>query len=496
MILEQSLQGLPDSTQKLEALLHAYGDSLFVIDRDGVVLDYKAGSVMQMMHSPGRFLRKKIYDVLPAESGIQFMNALRELRARNSAVTIEYSLPGALGEIWYEARLIPQTSPQVIVIVRDITRFKRSEEKIKTQLEQLAALRSIDLAITSGMDLKLTLSVVIEHVRSQLKIDAAAVLLLNEQNEIEFAAGQGFLTTALQHTRLRPGEGYAGLAILQNRFVHVADLRDRRTDLLRSPFFSMENFVSYYAVPLVAKGQALGVLEIFHRASLKSDPDWINFMNTLAGQAAIAIENAMLFKNLQVSNNELTQAYERTIEGWARALHLRDRETEEHTRRVAELTVQLARLVGLGEDELVHIRRGAVLHDIGKVAIPDSILLKPGPLDEEEWKLMRRHPTIAVELLRPIAYLEPALDIPGAHHEKWDGSGYPQGLAGGNIPIAARVFALADVYDALTSDRPYRSAWTETEAVDYIRDQDGKSFDPHLTPAFLEMVGNHREIAV
>jgi len=497
MIIDLSVQNLPDANQKLEALLHAFGDSLFVIDRDGTILDYKAGNVMQLYNPSAKFLRRKVYDILPAEAGIKFMNALRDLRGKNSVVTIEYSLPTPLGEGWYESRLVPHSTGHVIVLVRDISKYKKSEAKIKIQLEQLAALHAIDLAITSGMDLKLTLSVILEHVRTQLKVDAASVLLLDRPSQhLEFAAGLGFLTTALQHTRLRVGEGYAGRAIQERRFVHVADLKTRRTDILRSPHFNQENFVAYYAVPLIAKDQALGVLEIFHRAALQSDPDWLNYMNTLAGQAAIAIDNAMLFRNLELSNAELTMAYEKTIEGWARALHLRDKETEEHTRRVAEMTVRLARLMGLPEADLLHMRRGAILHDIGKVAIPDSILLKPGPLNEDEWTLMRRHPVIATELLEPIAYLQPALDIPHSHHEKWDGSGYPDGLTQDAIPIAARVFALADVYDALTSDRPYRAAWTKTEAVDYIRAQEGSHFDPRITPAFLQMVTEQKDTSL
>jgi putative nucleotidyltransferase with HDIG domain len=211
-------------------------------------------------------------------------------------------------------------------------------------------------------------------------------------------------------------------------------------------------------------------------------------MDTLAGQAAIAIDSAIMFKDVQWSNAELRMAYDKTIEGWSRALDLRDKETEDHTQRVTEMTIQLARRLGIPDAELVHIRRGAILHDIGKVSISDSILLKAGRLTEEEWIIMRRHPLIAVELLSPISYLAPALHIPRSHHEKWDGTGYPDGLAGEQIPLAARIFTLADVYDALMSDRPYRKAWSKAETLEYIRAQAGIHFDPQTVPAFLEMV--------
>ena len=224
------------------------------------------------------------------------------------------------------------------------------------------------------------------------------------------------------------------------------------------------------------------------RTTLEADSDWLNFMDTLAGQAAIAIDNAILFKDLQWSNTELMLAYDKTIEGWARALNLRDRETEIHTRRVTELTLRLARRMGIPEADLVHIRRGAILHDIGKVSISDSILLKAGPLNNEEWTIMRRHPLIAVELLSPIAYLAPALAIPRSHHEYWEGGGYPDGLVRENIPLAARLFALADVYDALTSDRPYRRAWSQADTLTFIRANAGKQFDPQIVPVFISMI--------
>lgn len=178
------------------------------------------------------------------------------------------------------------------------------------------------------------------------------------------------------------------------------------------------------------------------------------------------------------------------IRNWSDVLQLRDHETRDHTRRVTAMTLQLAKRIGLPDAELIHIRRGAALHDIGKVAVPDSILFKPGPLNEEEWSIMRRHPIIAAEMIAPLPHLAPALSIPRSHHEKWDGSGYPDGLAGEGIPLSARIFAFADVYDALTSERPYRPAWTPADALDYIRGQSGIHFDPSITPIFIRLFSN------
>jgi putative nucleotidyltransferase with HDIG domain len=275
---------------------------------------------------------------------------------------------------------------------------------------------------------------------------------------------------------------------LERRLIHVPDLETNRMDFGRAPLFAGESFVSYYGVPLIAKGRVLGVLEIFQRSLLNPDADWLTFLKTIAGQAAIAIDNAIMFKELQISNIELNLAYDVTIEGLSRALDLRDNEMEEHTHRITEVTLKLAAALGVADTELVHLRRGAILHDIGKVAIPDHILFKPGPLVEDEWRIMRRHPVIAVELLAPVTYLNPAMDIPHWHHEKWDGTGYPDRLEGERIPFSARLFAFADVYDALISNRPYRPAWSKQNAIQYIESQAGKHFDPKIMPTFLGLI--------
>jgi putative nucleotidyltransferase with HDIG domain len=362
-------------------------------------------------------------------------------------------------------------------------------EQTENQVQQLSALREIDRAISSSFDLRVTLNIVLNQILTQLKVDAASVLLFNPHMQtLEYTAGRGFRTEALQRTHLRLGEGFAGRAALERKLIYIPDLRERKTDFLRSPYFLAEGFVAYYSVPLIAKGQVKGVLEVFHRAPLASGPNWVSLLETLAGQVAIAIDNTQLFDYLQRSNADLAVAYDATIEGWSHALDLRDKETEGHSQRVTEMTMQLARSLGIGEAELVHVRRGALLHDIGKMGVSDSILLKPDKLTDEEWVLMRKHPQLAFNMLAPITYLKPALDIPYCHHEKWDGTGYPRGLKGEQIPLAARIFAVVDVYDALTSDRPYRKAWSNVKALEYIRELASKHFDPKVVESFLQVV--------
>ena len=191
---------------------------------------------------------------------------------------------------------------------------------------------------------------------------------------------------------------------------------------------------------------------------------------------------------LREANAQLLNAYEATIEGLSHALDLRDRETEGHSQRVTEVTVRLAQASNISDEEIVHLRRGALLHDIGKIGIPDSILHKPDSLTPEEWVIMRKHPQFAYDMLSPIEYLHPALDIPYSHHEKWDGTGYPRGLKAEQIPMSARLFAIADVWDAVTSDRPYRPAWTEEQARAYIHEQSGKHFDPQVVELFFKVI--------
>jgi PAS domain S-box-containing protein len=381
---------------------------------------------------------------------------------------------------------------QVLTLVGNIAanaiRRATLHEQTEQHVQRLLTLHAVDMAIASNFDLRYTLDVLLTHITVNLNVDAADVLLLNRETQtLSFAAGMGFRSEALQHTRLRVGEGHAGRAALLERVVSIPNLPEAGGDFVRSPMFATEGFVSYFGVPLVVKSQVIGVMEILQRAPFNPERDWLEFMETLAQQAAIAIENAQLFGSLQRSHTELALAYDTTLEGWSRALDLRDHETEGHTRRVTEMTLRLATAMGLDDGHMLHMRRGALLHDIGKMGIPDNILLKPGPLTDEEWEIMRRHPDYAYHLLKPIQFLRSSLDIPYCHHEKWDGTGYPRGLKGEEIPLAARIFAIADVWDALRSDRPYRSGWPEEQVRDYIRTRAGTHFDPRAVDAFLSL---------
>lgn len=381
-----------------------------------------------------------------------------------------------------------EEAKRIIVSMVDITEQKKTEQQLKLQLQRLGALRAVDLAINASIDLEITLRVLVNQITTQLEVDAAAVLMYNPATQmLTFAAGEGFIGDEIKKTRLRIGESLAGRAALDRRTVIVPDIA-KSVDRFSFLDSRTEDFHAYVGVPLIAKGGVKGVLEVFLRRPFDVDEQWLEFLKAMADQASIAIENATLFNDVQNANIKLMHAYDATIEGWARALELRDGETEGHSERVTSLTLELCRRMGIPEEEQIHIRRGAFLHDIGKMAIPDSILFKPDTLDEEEWKVMREHPSLALQFLSPVEFLRPAMDIPYCHHESWDGSGYPRGLAGKEIPLNARIFSVVDCWDALKSDRPYRKAWQDEKIVDYLRGEAGKRYDPDVIQVFLQML--------
>ncbi len=423
------------------------------------------------LHNPNKEKENLAAELLLANKELAFLNEEKEKRAAELRL--------ANKELAFQNEEKEKRAAELLLANRDIAR----------RLQNIQALQKIDRAILGSQDLNLTLHVVLEQANSELNVDAAAILLLNPGSQLlEFAAGIGFHSKAIERSRLRLGEGLGGLAALEGKTMSVTDLVEKSTQFVRTSLLSEEGFVNYFSAPLIAKGKIEGVLEVFHRLPFTPDKDWLDFLEVLAGQAAIAIDSATAFAKLQRSNRELFNAYDATIEGWSRALDLRDKETEGHSQRVTEMTMKLAVMAGVGDEKLAHVRRGALLHDIGKMGIPDSILLKPGQLTDEEWIVMKKHPVFAMEFLSPIAYLRPALDIPYCHHEKWDGSGYPRGLKGEQIPLAARLFAVVDVWDALRYDRPYRQGWTEEKLIKHIRSLSGTHLDPKAVELFVKLL--------
>lgn len=478
-----------DATLQLDAIFRAFPDLLFSINTEGRILDYRAGNASALFLPPEQFLGRRIQAVLPEDIGAKFGRAIDEAFKTGRVIPIEYLLKVPDGECWFEARLVRLDESRVVAIVRDVTERIKNTEKIQSQLRRLSALHAVDAAITASFDLNVTLSVILRQMINQLGVDAIDVLVLNPVTHmLEFAASQGFRRKRLQTLSLMIGQGYAGQAALERRTISVYDFNSQPAGFLFPPEIVQEKFANYFAVPLIAKGQVKGVLEVYQRSVSSPDDEWLDFLATIAAQTAVAIDSATLFQDLQRTNAELSLAYDSAIESWAQVLELSNRESGAHAYRVVDLTLQLARNMGVDEDQLVHYRRGALLHDVGKLGISENILNKPGPLDEAEWKIMQSHSQLAYQLLLSVNYLAPALDIPHYHHEHWDGSGYPDGLKGEQIPFSARLFSIVDVYDALTSSRPYRSAWPRQAALEYIEQQSGKFFDPEVVKGFLRMM--------
>lgn len=358
-------------------------------------------------------------------------------------------------------------------------------EQTQKRLKELATLHIIDLAIVHTTDIAVTMEICSSQIFDHFKADALDIRVFNAAtNTLECVARRGFVNHIEETVALQYGASLAERAALERRSVQSSDVDAAAWNTLAA----CEGFGYGIAVPLIARGELKGVLELFYRSLFRPKQEWMEFLNVISQQVAIAIDSIQSFQALRRSREEIEQAYNATIEGWSRALDLRDKATEGHSLRVTAMTLKLAQAAGMSEQELVHVRRGALLHDIGKIAIPDTILLKQGPLTDEEWAIMQRHPQYAFDMLAPIEYLRPALDIPYCHHEKWDGSGYPRGLRGEQIPLAARIFAVVDVWDALTNTRPYRQAWSHEQALSYIKAQAGAHFDPEVVDLFLQLL--------
>ncbi len=360
-----------------------------------------------------------------------------------------------------------------------------TEQTLGASLEQLQVLREIDFAIIRHNHLRPSLQAIIPIIADYFQADAVEILSFDEIDETFCRmVGCGFINGSFD-VPFAAVKGIPGLVLKNQQPVVLSDIYQYE-DIRVLPFCYEEKIVSGYSVPLITSDRVQGVLQVFFRTQTALEPAHVQFLEMLAFQVAIAVENTLLWERHQKAMKELITAYATTLEGWIAALDLRDNETEQHSRRVMVATLEIAKAMGMSPDELIQIRRGALLHDIGKIGIPDSILHKPGPLSDVEWTVMRQHPDLALHMLSDTPFMDCAREIPYCHHERWDGSGYPRGLKGEEIPLAARIFAVVDVWDALMTDRPYRKAWNEMQVIQYLRENSGTLFDPSAVNAFFK----------
>lgn len=453
---------------------------------------YVNDSVARQAHKEkSELIGQKFVDVNPGIENtplFKILNQCMETHSPDKMINEFVYSGGSKG--WFELSIQP-IADGLLILSLDITEHKKSEKQIESQYRCLASLRAIDLAILGTTDMRLAFKTILEETKARLEVDIVQIELFNSHTlMLESIAVIGNRSRAMEHISVHLGEGIGGKAALERCTVSIPNLVDT---LYTGPLGSVmvkEDACAAYSTPLLSKGILIGVLNVILRSPFFASHEWLIFFETLAGQTAMVIANGKANEKLLKNNFDMKMAYDNTIEGWSRALDLRDKETEGHTQRVTEFTLKLASLSGIEEEELVHVRRGALLHDIGKMGIPDSILLKQDKLSDEEWVIMKKHPLYAYDLLSPIAYLRPALDIPYYHHEKWDGTGYPNGKKGEEIPLVARLFAVVDVWDALRSDRPYRQAWSEEKVYKHIRSLAGTHFDPKAVGLFFNCVND------
>jgi putative nucleotidyltransferase with HDIG domain len=386
-------------------------------------------------------------------------------------------------------------NPIVSTAIQDITRVSQSlllleqsvGDQMKLKQSQLRALMSVGQVINSSLGLRRVLEEVMDSLIGLIHAERGFLMLRESNGELAVQIARGIAHINLDEEAFKVSKTVVRKVVESGAPVLTTNAQaDPRFDAQLS--VAAYQLRSILCVPLKLKDDLIGVLYVDNRAHAGIfKENELELISAFADQAAVAIDSARLFEDLQESHRELERAYQATLEGWVRALDLRDKETEGHTQRVTKLTERLARSIGVEGDALIHITRGALLHDIGKMAIPDGILLKPGQLTDEERLLIQKHPVYAYEMLSPIDFLVPAIDIPYCHHEKWDGSGYPRGLRGKEIPFAARIFPVIDVWDALTSNRPYRKALPQYEVRERIKAESGKHFDPVVVDAFMEL---------
>ncbi|MGC1378836.1 MAG: HD domain-containing phosphohydrolase [Anaerolineales bacterium] len=381
---------------------------------------------------------------------------------------------------------------QVLVTLALITEQRQAKTKMQQRLRELEVLYESSMMFSRLMSPKAIAEKMLDLLAKKMNWHHTVIRQYHPESDtlellafnLPQSASQEERSVAEERfkTLQRPSQGLSGWVVQNGQAL-------RSNDLKKEPrYFEVFSGVCCgLYVPIKIAERVIGAI------SIESErPKAFSLMDerlviALARQAATAMDDAQLFDHLKHSNTELASAYDATIENCARALDLRDK-NEGHSQRVTEMALRLAQSMGVSEEEMAHIRRGALLHDIGKMSVPDRILLKPGPLTDKQWAVMKKHPIFAYEMLSPIQYLQPALDIPYCHHEKWDGSGYPRGLKGVQIPLAARIFAVVNVWDALCSDRPYRARWAEEEAREYISSSSGAHFDPQVVDAFMQML--------
>ncbi len=491
---KQAEERLRQHEALLNSILQTTRDGYILLDADGKFLEVNRSYANLIGYDPPELIGKTIADVEAMQTPAEIEKTIHEIQTQGALLfeTRHRHRQGHWIEVEVSVTHMPQEGGKMVVFVRDIRErlamqraLYQAKGHIERQLEEMTVLRNIDSAIISIKDHRELTYILLSQIGSMKGILAALLLTKTAQQSWSCKAAYPDTMQGRTDQLLRLLETVLSGFINNQQPLFLNQLEVPDCQALAP---ENEEGFSLALLPLIYTEKWLSALMICAKGAEFFDEEWQDFARALAMQTSIALSNINLYEQLSKKHQELLEAYQATLDAWSRTLEIRDKETMGHTRRVVEISLHLARALGLSEEELEVFRRGAILHDIGKINTPDAILLKPGKLNDEQIAIMRQHPLDAREMVKGIRILEEALDIPLYHHERWDGSGYPFGLKGEEIPLSARIFAVADVWDALTSDRPYRPAWTKQSVKQYILENAGRQFDPTVVAKFIELL--------
>lgn len=417
-------------------------------------------------------------EVLNPDKGVENTRAVQA--QNNVPVRVERTITTRNGEKriidLYLSSIVLENEKAIIGTAVDITNRKQREHELEVIAEMGEAYRINNTR-------EEVLSIALLKLVDILKADGVFIEIVDIDDSTNAMIKASGNWKRLEQLPIDPSQGLSGHIMSTGQ--PYLNTRASKDPYLLYPEV-IKGYSSLAGVPLITSGLTFGAIVIgAHHIFSEND---LRLLKAIGDLTASAMHRTALFEKTRTQASELKQAYNSTLEGWALALELRDKETQGHSVRIANLSVKLARRMGIPEDQMENLRRGALLHDIGKLGVPDTILLKQGKLTGEEWAIMQKHPTYAYEMLSQIKDFKDSIDIPYCHHEWWDGSGYPRGLEGEQIPLAARIFSIVDVWDALTSNRPYRAAWQRKDAMAHIINQAGTHFDPRVVDEFVRMV--------
>lgn len=503
---KQFMIALQESEQRYRSVVETSPDAIMIADMSGALLscNRRTADLLGYAH-PEELLGTKVLNLIIPPERRRAMHSLKRILRDGGIRDEEFPVMRKNGEIFItelSGNLVrdAQGKPRFMMgIARDVTARKQTEEELRRLNRALRATSACNQALVRAADEKELLSEVCRTIVLEGGYRFAWVAMCLDGQSIPKPAAwyrpqSSRLAESLCRVENKQTDGPLAQALANLVPVTVENTASASYGEVWQRGLMDVGLRSMAALPLHFEGQPYGALMIYSQESWAFDDQEMTLLDEMAADLSFGIhglrvraDRRVAWNLLEQSKTDLEAAYDATLEGWSRALELRERETAGHSKRVVQLTVDLANCLGVCQAECLHIRRGALLHDIGKMGIPDSILLKPGPLSSEEWVVMRNHPNYAYQLLHNIPYLQPAMEIPYCHHERWNGSGYPRGLKGEEIPISARIFAVVDVWDALISRRPYRPPWSEQQTLVYIHDQSAISFDPRVVEAFLKL---------